>query len=76
MQRHALRLRKSDDLFIEAASKILGVRGVEVDIPGLVADVIARSEPTSPPHRALPDALLELERLGLVRDAATKITAS
>jgi len=76
MSRHALRLRKSDDLFIEAASAILGADSANVDIPTLVADVIAQSEPVNPAHRALPDARLELKRLGLVQGAARKIAAS
>jgi hypothetical protein len=70
--RHALRLRKSDDLFIEEASAILHSRA-EFDAAVLVGDVIERSEPDNPAHRALPDALLELKRLGLVRDAARKL---
>jgi hypothetical protein len=76
MPRHALRLRKSDDLFTEVASAILNTDGTIVDVPALVANVIARSEPANPAHRALPDALLELKRLGLVQDTARKIAAS
>lgn len=76
MPRHTLRLRKSDDLFVEAASTVLeGLIG-EIDVTALVADVIAQSEPSNPVHRALPDALLELDRLHLVREAAKKIAAS
>ncbi|OWW00426.1 transcriptional regulator [Rhizobium sp. R693] len=75
MPRHALRLRKSDDLFTEVALAILNT-GTTVDVPALVANVIARSEPANPAHRALPDALLELERLRLVEDTARKIAAS
>lgn len=70
--RHALRLRKSDDLFADAAATIFGDRGANFDIPALVAGVIEASEPTRPAHRALPDALLELKRLRLVEDAARK----
>jgi hypothetical protein len=70
--RHALRLRKSDDLFIEVATDILQRAGIEnVDVPALVSDVISLSEPAIPAHCALPDARLELERLRLVREAAT-----
>jgi hypothetical protein len=80
MPRHALRLRKSDDLFTEVASAILNMGGntggTTVDVPALVANVIARSEPANPAHRALPDALLELKRLCLVRDTARKIATS
>jgi hypothetical protein len=73
LPRHALRLRKSDDLFIEEATDILKTSRTEFDVAGLVADIIAGSEPHDPAHRALPDALLELKRLGLVRDAARKL---
>jgi hypothetical protein len=76
MPRHALRLRKTDDLFLEAVSGILSGRGDGVDVAALVADIIAQSRPSNPPHRALPDAFLELERLKLVRDAATRIAKS
>jgi hypothetical protein len=68
--RHALRLRKSDDAFAEAAAEILAGSAAEGDIPELVETIIASSEPTVPVHRALPDARLELERLHLVRQAA------
>ncbi|MDM9627771.1 transcriptional regulator [Rhizobium sp. S152] len=79
--RHMLRVRKSDDLFQDIASQIIGaspnfsrggVGAVHVDISALVAEVIARSEPDSLAHRALPDAQLELERLRLVREAAQR----
>ncbi|MBW9118228.1 transcriptional regulator [Rhizobium cauense] len=76
MPRHTLRLRKSDDVFVEAALAILEGWMGEIDVVGLVADVIAQSEPDTPAHRALPDALLELDRLRLVREAAKKIAAS
>jgi drug/metabolite transporter (DMT)-like permease len=49
---------------------------MDVDISGLVADVVAQSEPADPPHRALPDALLELKRLRLVQEAVKKITSA
>lgn len=75
--RHALRVRKSDDLFMDVASRLLETAGdPQVDIPALVADVIAQSEPDEPAHRALPDALLELQRLNLVRDAVANHIAS
>ena len=77
MPMHALRVRKSDDLFIEVASHILEEAGVaNIDVAALVADVISLSEPAKPAHRALPDARLELERLLLVREAANNIVAS
>ncbi|MBY5374619.1 transcriptional regulator (plasmid) [Rhizobium leguminosarum] len=72
MPRHALRVRKSDDLFVDVASRIFNDAGIaDIDAPALVADVIAQSKPETPAHRALPDALLELDRFRLVRDAAT-----
>ncbi len=73
--RHALRLRKSDDLFAEAAATILGNLVANVDLAGLVTSVIEASEPTSPAHRALPDALHELKRLGMVQAEARKVVA-
>lgn len=71
--RHALRLRKSDDAFAEAASEVLGERVIEPDVLALVEDVITASEPAIPAHRALPDARLELDRLHLVRQAASDL---
>ncbi|WP_025661469.1 transcriptional regulator [Rhizobium sp. IBUN] len=74
--RHALRLRKSDDLFIEVATAILNTGDTTVGARALVAKVIAQSEPVNPAHRALPDAHLELKRLGLVQDTARKVAAA
>lgn len=74
--RHALRLRKSDDAFLEAAAQILSGYGAEIDIAVLVEQVISSSEPAAPVHRALPDARLELERMHLVRQAAQARLAS
>ncbi|MGV2104105.1 transcriptional regulator [Rhizobium sp. 21-4511-3d] len=68
--RHSLRVRKSDDLFVEVALMLIEDRNVRgVDAAALVAKVIARSEPARPAHRALQDAALELERLRLMREA-------
>lgn len=67
LPRHALRLRKSDEAFVIAAQQALGDRYVPNDIAKLVSEVIARSEPSRPAHRALPDATLELFRLNEVR---------
>lgn len=62
VQRHALRVRKSDDLFLAVASRLLEEDFIYgIDVPALVAEVISRSEPATPAHRALPDATLELE---------------
>jgi hypothetical protein len=71
--RHALRLRKSDDLFAEAAQDILKNQSMDIDIRAMVAAVVAKTKPTDPPHRALPDAKLDLTRLRLVQDAARSI---
>lgn len=73
--RHALRLRKSDNLFIDAAASILGDLAAEVDLQDLVARVIDASDPVPPAHRALPDALLEAERLRLVQAEAREFAA-
>ena len=67
--RHALRLGKSDDAFMAAARDILGSASDDA-IAALVAGVIARTTPPAPAHRALPDAVLELERFKQVRAAA------
>jgi hypothetical protein len=61
--RHALRLKKSDDLFKQTAQReSSGLLGEE-EIAGLVDDIIRRTEPEKPAHRALPDAQLERERM-------------
>jgi len=70
LPRHALRLKKSDDAFLAAARQILGNGYPQQQLAQLVMDVIDRTEPPSPSHRALPDATLELVRLKLVRDMA------
>ncbi|MFP3544403.1 transcriptional regulator [Rhizobium sp. SIMBA_035] len=75
--RHALRVRKSDHLFVEVALMLIEDRDVRgVDAAALVANVIARSEPAGPAHRALPDAALELERLRLVREAIESLATA
>lgn len=67
--RHALRLRKTDDAFAIAARLLLGAEIPEVEIVRLVDETIGKT-PVSPAHRALPDALVELDRLRAVRRAA------
>ena len=67
LPRHALRLGKSDDAFIETARQILGDTA---DIPAFVARIIQATEPVTPAHRALPDATLELERFKRVQSEA------
>ena len=75
--RHALRVRKSDDLFVEVALMLIEDRDVRgVDAAALVANVIARSEPAVAAHRALPDAALELDRLRLVREAIESLASA
>ena len=74
LPRHALRLGKSDNAFVEAARAV--AEGLsEADLTALVASIIARTEPPRPAHRALPDARLELERLKAVI-AAAKVAKS
>jgi DNA polymerase III epsilon subunit-like protein len=73
LPRHALRLRKSDDAFFEAARKILDESYSDEQVAKLVADVVMESEPSMPAHRALPDARLELERLRLVQAKSSQI---
>ena len=73
--RHALRLGKSDDAFAAAARQILGVVPSDEAIAALVSDVIAKTEPDPPAHRALADAELELERWKQVKVVATKMAA-
>lgn len=68
--RHELRLRKSGQALLGAAEAVLGCSVSEKELTDLVNDVIAQSEPAASPHRALPDALLELERWKLVRAEA------
>jgi hypothetical protein len=68
--RHELRLRKSDEAFLTAAGAVLGSSVSKQELADLVNDVITQSEPAASPHRALPDALLELERWNLVRAEA------
>lgn len=75
LPRHALRLAKSDEAFRAAARRILGVAASEADITSLVEQTIRQSEPETPVHRALPDAMLELERWKLVQAAAMSALA-
>jgi hypothetical protein len=72
LPRHALRLAKSDEAFQAAARDIFGTSVSEAEIVSLVEQTIRRTEPASPVHRALPDAMLELERWNLVREAARR----
>jgi hypothetical protein len=63
LPRHSLRLRKSDEAFLDAARIALGTDISNERLVGFVAEVIERTEPKdAPAHRALPDAQLELQR--------------
>ena len=74
LPRHALRVRKSDDLFVEVASRLLEDSNMlGIDAAALVVGIIEGSEPAKPAHRALPDAVLELERLLLVRKTVERM---
>lgn len=68
--RHELRLRKSDEAFLDVAKTVLGSSVSDKDLADLVNDVITRTEPVDPAHRALPDALLELARWKMVHAEA------
>jgi hypothetical protein len=68
--RHALRLQKCDEAFVAVAGAVFGKSISEAEMVRLVNEVIERTEPASPAHRALPDALLELERWKRVREEA------
>jgi hypothetical protein len=74
LARHALRLGKTDDAFATTARLLLGTEIPEADIVKLVDEVIGKT-PVSPTHRALPDALVELDRLKAVRTAAATLAA-
>ncbi|WP_337270792.1 3'-5' exonuclease [Oryzifoliimicrobium ureilyticus] len=72
--RHALKLAKSDDAFAKAARLILGEDVSDPEITELVKTVIEESEPpVKPAHRALPDAMLELHRWQMTKNAAAAL---
>lgn len=69
--RHALRLSRSDEAFLEIARREAGMHAEEEALVSLVEAVIRETEPpVAPAHRALPDALLELHRWKRVRERA------
>lgn len=70
LPRHALRLAKSDEAFVQVAREVLGNGPSDEVVSALVADVVQATVPAIPAHRALADAGLELERLNAVRQAA------
>ncbi|MBB4184708.1 hypothetical protein GGE07_001334 [Sinorhizobium terangae] len=73
--RHALRLNVSDDAFADAARAVLGRDVAETVVAEIVSAVTARTQPATRPHRALPDAMLELERWRLIRQEATALAS-
>jgi len=73
LPRHALRLVRSDEAFVQVARETLGDQASDAQIAALVADVIETTIPARPTHRALADAGLELERLNRVREAAAAL---
>ncbi len=75
LPRHALRLKRSDEAFLDAARRKMGERFSDKEISDLVLGVIGATGP-SPVHRALPDACLELDRLRLVSKAAAERAGS
>lgn len=71
LPRHALRLSRSDEMFVRVAKDILGTRYPDDRATELVAEIIRTTVHAVPVHRALPDAGLELERYSRVlREAA------
>jgi DNA polymerase III epsilon subunit-like protein len=75
LPRHTLRLQLSDDAFRRAARGILLPGTEEEEIARLVEEVIAETEPTTPAHRALDDARLELRRWEVTRARAEALKA-
>jgi hypothetical protein len=70
LPRHALRLRKSDEAFLEVA-RGSWADAADDELQAMVSEIIRATEVrNSPAHRALPDARLELERWIRVRKAA------
>ncbi|MBP1884534.1 transcriptional regulator [Sinorhizobium mexicanum] len=73
--RHALRLGVSGDAFTDAARAVLGHDAAETVVAEIVSAVTARTEPATRPHRALPDAMLELKRWRLIRQEAAALAS-
>jgi hypothetical protein len=73
LPRHALRLKKSDEAFLDAARFAVGPDLPEVALAAFVARVIEKTDPTGiPAHRALPDAKLELHRWRIMATATAR----
>lgn len=68
--RHALRLAKSDEAFLAAAREAMGETVSEAEISAFVETIKRQTEPSPPAHRALPDAMLELQRWQIIRTQA------
>ncbi|MCA1440218.1 transcriptional regulator [Ensifer sp. IC4062] len=71
--RHALRLNHSHEAFADAARAILGHDIADVVVAELVSTVVKAMEPAVAPHRALPDARLELERWQRIQKEAASL---
>ncbi len=69
LARHALRLRKSDEAFVEAARDGLGASCTDAQIVSLVENTLKTVRSPDRIHRAMPDAVLELERWRAVKAA-------
>jgi hypothetical protein len=72
LPRHALRLAKSDDVFLAHAQSIMDETFTRREIAAFVAEMIEQTEPAQPVHRALADATLEHTRWLAIREAAVK----
>ncbi|KQS61447.1 transcriptional regulator [Rhizobium sp. Leaf371] len=70
LPRHALRLAKSDDVFLEHARQIMDGTFTRREIADFVKGMIEQTEPEQPVHRALADARLEQTRWRAIREAA------
>lgn len=75
LPRHALRLEKSDDVFLQHARAIMDGPFTRREIADFVKDMIRSTEPAQPVHRALEDATLERTRWLAIREAAARAIA-
>lgn len=66
--RHALRLARSEEAFFDAARMAAGANLTDGEISALVETILVETEPVTLAHRALPDAVLELERWRLIQN--------
>jgi hypothetical protein len=72
LPRHALRLKKSDEAFFEAATIALGDMATDLLASEIVSEILKTTEVGEPAHRALSDAKLELDRWVLVTQKAVR----